>query len=163
MSIDYREFFAGQCYGTISCADEGYGADQVCEDIDVELSESMDQELFGSVATIGTKRKKISNAMDNLKSLHNEAKKIHSRKKTLRASIIKSPKSTRKIKRKAMFALRRDLAKIKSKMQDAIKDITSTWRKSKSAFKKEWRKHNKGVKKTPAHFISQYGPHKFQG
>ena len=51
MSIDYREYFAGSCFGAMALSDEAYSAELFGDDLDVELDEEIDQELFGASLT----------------------------------------------------------------------------------------------------------------
>jgi hypothetical protein len=48
MPIDYLEYFAGNCFGAIGTNDEFVCDEQIGADIDAELDDHIDEELFGS-------------------------------------------------------------------------------------------------------------------
>lgn len=137
MSIDFREFYAGQCFGAMSCSSGAYGSDQVGSDIDEELESGVDEELFG--ANSSGKSKRLEANFTRLKSLYKKAIKEHI-----------SHKQSKRLKN------------IKSKMAKVMHKIVSVWRTMESDAKKEWAKSHKGPAKHPSVFIKKYGPHRFQ-
>ena len=143
MSIDFREFYAGQCFGAMSCVDGSYGADHIGADIDEELEAGVDEELFGAYTDGKSKRLKAN--FVRLQRLHRKAKSEH--------AIHKISGDRRSHKR---------LQAIKAKMSKVMYKIASIWRTMETDAKKEWAKMHKGSAKNPATYIKKYGPHKFQ-
>ena len=143
MSVDFREFYAGQCFGAMSCSDSAYGAEHVGADIDEELESGIDEELFGGYTS--GKQKRLKANFIRLQKLHKKAGKEHSLYRQF---------GLKKAKKR--------LAAIKSKMAKVMYKIASIWRTMETDAKKEWAKVHKGSSKSPAAFIKKYGPHKFQ-
>jgi hypothetical protein len=84
MSIDYLEFFQGQCFGALACSDDAYGEDQIVEDIDEEIFEEMmgnDEFGFTVLNPIEawehqSKGSRLIQLMKKLKHLHKQGRSL---------------------------------------------------------------------------------------
>ena len=150
MSIDYREYFAGSCFGAVALSGDTCSPVLMGDDIDVELDEHIDEELFGATAKGNSLRRNFSKNAKYYQALCLKARKQHAKCCKLR----KSPRHS-----KLLASAKRDLDKIKLEMVKGRRRLVAQWRKLDNKFKKHWaKKHNKSF----AAFLREHGPHQFQ-
>lgn len=147
MSIDYREYFAGSCFGAMALSDEAYSAELFGDDLDIELDEEIDQELFGASLT-STGAAFLAN-VKMYKKLCMMARRQNARCK----------KFKREKKTKMLVICKRRLAKTKNKMIKGRRRLVAQWKKLDNKWKKGWSKKNKI---SFVGFLRKYGPHQFQ-
>ena len=159
MRKDFVAFYAGQCFGTASRCEDAYGSDCFGDDLDLELEEDVDAEVFGK-ATGAVHFHKLEELLKDLKRCH--AKGRRHRRKAARLEKRLSRSSKPKRMSSTYVEARRELAKCQREMKIICKKIMACWHKRNDAFKKMWTSQHHGDKRTPAQFIAKYGPHTLQ-
>lgn len=168
MPIDYLEYFSGQCFGAIGTNDEFVCDEQIGADIDAELDDHIDAELFGSANSkhkpkglvIGRiQYKKLTDLFKKLRHKHRRGKSIIAKIKNAHKSSKANPKKSLMLKAK----LTKDLEAVKSEMKSIAEKINAMWRTRRNKFKKKWAENHKNPHwKSPAAFIAKHGPHHLQ-
>jgi len=168
MPIDYLEYFSGQCFGAIGTNDEFVCDEQIGADIDAELDDHIDEELFGSANSKGKPKGLIIGRIQykKLTDLFNKLRRKHRRGKGILAKIKNSHKISKANPKKSLMLkakLTKDLEAVKSEMKYIAERINAMWRTRRDRFKKKWAENHKNPAwKSPAAFIAKHGPHNLQ-
>ena len=171
MAIDYLEYYSGHCFGAIGANSECLNDELLGAEIDAELEEHIESEVFGAsnlaskkgIIVIQRKQNKLKELMQKL--LHHKRKARRTLVQAKALSKKAGQKSTRSHKhlRTELAGKHRELAKIKAEMHKLVKKIMGLWNSTKDKFKKHWdKKHHKGSWRSPASFIAKHGPHTLQ-
>ena len=151
MSIDYREYFAGQCFGSMALSEETCNAELFGDDVDTELEEHLDEELFGATAKRMNRKDAFEKAVKNFKKNHVITKGKYGKYKMSLKFAEKNPTLLEKAKL--------DLRKAKNKMVRIRRRIVAMWKKLDDKFKSHWKAKNK---MNINDLFKKYGPHQFQ-
>jgi len=150
MSIDYREYFAGQCFGSMALSEEACNAELFGDDVDAELEEHLDEELFGATAKRMNRKDAFERMVKHFKKAHVATKLKHKK-----CAALEIGKRNPTLIEKAKL----DLRKAKNNMVRLRRRIVSMWKKLDDSFKKDWKAKNK---MNINDLFKKYGPHQFQ-
>ena len=169
MAIDYLEYYSGHCFGAIGANSECLNDELLGAEIDAELDEHIESEIFGAAGKPKEKVRMIRR-QTRLTKLMKEllAQKRKGQRALMRVKMLSrraGDKSTvgHKRLRKRLAKKNHELRKIKAQMHKLTKKIMGLWNSTRDTFKKIWsRKHTKGSWRSPASFIAKHGPHNLQ-
>ena len=164
MPIDYLEYYSGQCFGAIVTNNETVCDEHIGDDIDAELEDHIDDQLFGSSNRRNGKTKSglaFGNRMyHKLEELFMKLRRLSVRGKR---AVKKLAVAIKNEDHEAASKLKKVLKGIKSNMKNVSQKITALWRTRRNKFKQKWAENHKNEHwKSPAAFIAKHGPHNLQ-
>jgi hypothetical protein len=144
MSIDFREYYAGQCFGVIANTKEATSAEIFGAELDEELDAELDSELFGAEGRDKRQMAKLKRTMKRFSNMHSNLRHAHRKTKATNSA-------------GAAFRMKR----LKHRLGKVGHKIIAIWKNLSEDAKVEWAKVH-GEDMVPGAFFRRHNIQKFQ-